>query len=100
MPAINFPPGCGEVLFCNRGQPSQLDRIEAKIDRLIKPPEPDRPIVGTKEAMRLLGARSRSALYRQLTKLGVQPYDKGKYRRVDLTNAIGRRALSREKTQA
>ncbi len=72
---------------------SQLDRIESKLDLLIK--EPDSPIVGTKEAMRMLGVRSPSALYRQLTKLGVKPYDTGKYRRVDITNAIGRRAMTR-----
>lgn len=73
----------------------QLDRIEAKLDRLIKPEE---PIVGTQEAMRLLGVGSVPALYRQLKKLDLRPYARGRYRRVDINNAIGRSALTREKT--
>lgn len=93
MPTGDFHP-TGNFFPSVKPEFVQLDRIEAKLDRLISGPEG--PIVGTKEAMRLTGAHSLSALYRQLTKLGIKPYLRGKYRRVDITNAIGRRALTRE----
>lgn len=66
---------------------AQLDRIEAKLDRLVSP---ELPIVGVEEAMKLTGAKSRSALYDHLKFLGVQPYARGRYRRIDIVNAIGR----------
>lgn len=72
----------------------QLDRIEAKLDRLIKP---EGPIVGTEEAMRLFGVRSMPALYRTLKKFQVKAYERGRYRRIDINAAIARKIYTREK---
>lgn len=68
-----------------------LQRIEAKLDRLISGPEA--PTIGREEIMRLTGTRSRTAMHEALKQLGVRPFSRGKYRRIDLTNAIGKRAL-------
>jgi hypothetical protein len=70
----------------------RLERIEAKLDRLIG--GPPAAIVTVKEAMYLTGCRSISALYRLLPELGVRPYVKGKYRRLELENAIAKHALN------
>lgn len=69
----------------------QLTRIEAKLDRLINGPQPE--ILGAREGMKLLGCRTYSAFYRRIKELGVKPVMYGKYRRVDFTNALARRAL-------
>lgn len=70
----------------------QLDRIEAKLDRIIG--GPPSPIVGCKELMRLTGCGSDSALRRLLPVLGIRPYVKGKYRRAEVENAIARKAFN------
>lgn len=75
---------------------AKLDQMDAKLDRLISGPE--LPIVGVKEAMRLTGSGTPRTLHRTLIKLGVQPYARGKYRRMDITNAIGRRILTKNKS--
>lgn len=73
----------------------RLDQIEAKLDRLIDGPPSD--IVGVAEAMRLAGAKTARSLHRAFIKLGVKPYARGKYRRLDITNAIGLRVLHAQK---
>lgn len=74
-----------------------LERIEAKLDRLISGPES--PIVGRAEVMRLTGTKSTSAMHAALKRLNVQPFAKGKYRRADITNAIARISLGRAAQQ-
>jgi hypothetical protein len=44
---------------------------------------------------RLLGCRSRSATYRELTTLGVKPYAGGKYFINEIHNAVARRSRAR-----
>lgn len=68
-----------------------LTRIEGKLDRVIAGPES--PTVGLKEAMRLTGDRSSRAFYRTAARLGFLPLARGKYRRLDILNALGRAAL-------
>lgn len=71
----------------------QLDRIEAKLDRALAGPES--PTVNVPEAMYLLGLRpkSRTSFYELCQFLHIQPFARGKYRRTDILNAIGRQAL-------
>lgn len=69
----------------------QLTRIEAKLDRLLAGPQ--NPVLSLSEAMRLTGSRSRQAFQRMVQKWGVHSFIRGKYRRVDLENAMGREAL-------
>lgn len=59
-------------------------------------PAPALEVVGTAEAMRLLGCTSTSALYRRLAQLGVRRVAQGSYRRADLINAIARAPLPRK----
>lgn len=70
---------------------ARLDRIEAKIDRLIGGPPAE--ILTTKEAMHMTGTRTYSSLYRILAIIGVRAYAKGKYRRLELQNAIAKQSL-------
>jgi hypothetical protein len=65
-----------------------LVRLEAKVDRLLAPPQA--PVVSFKEAMQLCGCKSRSSLQRMLAKLQVRNVSRGKYRRQDITNALAR----------
>jgi len=71
---------------------TRLDRIEAKLDRLLAPPLPD--ILTVREAMKMTGFRSIPSFYRALPVLGLRSYMKGKYRRSEVENAIARRSLS------
>lgn len=68
-----------------------LTRIEGKLDRVILGPES--PTVGLKEAMALTGCRSPRAFYRLADQIGFQRLARGKYRRLDILNALGRAAL-------
>lgn len=73
----------------------QLDRIEAKLDRVLNGPES--PTVDVAGAMFLLGISggNRTGFYERCRELQILPYTRGKYRRTDILNAIGRRALLR-----
>lgn len=68
-----------------------LTRIEGKLDRVIAGPES--PTVGLKEAMALTGCRSPRAFYRTCECLNIKSLKRGKYRRLDILNALGRAAL-------
>lgn len=72
-----------------------LTRIEGKLDRVIAGPES--PTVGLKEAMRLTGDRSSRAFYRTCGCLNITPLARGKYRRLDILNALGRAALQAQR---
>lgn len=69
----------------------QLDRIEAKLDRLIGGPEKE--TIGLREVMRILDCKSRPSAYRNLALIGVRAYSKNKYLLKDLRNAIARKQL-------
>lgn len=71
---------------------AQLARIEAKLDRLLTGPQA--PTLTTREAMKLTGTRSPQAFHRLMRKWNVHSFAKGKFRRVDIDNAMGRRALN------
>lgn len=77
---------------------AKLDVMDAKLDRLIGGPPPE--TIGVKEAMRLTGAKTARTLYDHLRLLGVKPYARGKYRRMDITNAIGLRILTKNKSSS
>lgn len=70
---------------------ARLDRIEAKLDRLIGGPTPD--VVSVKQAMPLVGVRTYSSFYRVISSLGVRPFLQGKYRRAEIENAVAKQAL-------
>lgn len=74
---------------------NQLDRIEAKLDRALA--EPPSPTVTLDEAMQLLQVKSRHTFYLRQAELCFQPYARGKYRRADILNAMGREALNRQR---
>lgn len=67
-----------------------LGRIEAKVEQLLRGPQPSS--LSVDQAMRLTGDQSRSAFRRTVNALGVRAYKRGFYRREDLVNAIGRRS--------
>lgn len=71
--------------------PQQLDRIEAKLDRLIGGPPSE--TVHLKEVMLMTGTRTYTSVYRTLQALCVKPYLHGKYRRKDIENAIAEKLL-------
>lgn len=73
---------------------ARLERIEAKIDRLIGGPPSE--IVRVREAMQMTGTRSYGAFYRVTSALHIRPYLKGKYRRSDIENALAKK-LFRDK---
>lgn len=68
----------------------QLNRIEAKLDRLIGP-EP--AVISCKQARELWGCKSNASLYRAAKTFGFHPVLHGKWRRLDWMNAITTRAL-------
>lgn len=70
---------------------AHLERIEAKLDRLIGGPPAE--VINGREVMLLTGDRSVAALHRTLTLLGIRPYKRGRYRRQEVINAVARRAL-------
>lgn len=74
---------------------TQLDRIEAKLDRVLA--VPPSPTVTLNEAMAMFGVKSRATFYLRQIELNFQPYARGKYRRTDILNAIGREALNRQR---
>jgi hypothetical protein len=82
-------------------QPTQLERIERKVDqltaRLLNGPES--PTVNAAGAMFLLGikARNYTSFYELCRELNLRPFAHGKYRRLDIMNAINSRALQRKK---
>jgi hypothetical protein len=69
---------------------AQLNRIEAKLDRLIGP-EP--AVISSRQARELWGVRSNTSLYRAAKTLGIHPVTHGHWRRLDWTNAITQRAI-------
>lgn len=73
---------------------AQLNRIEAKLDRLIGP---ESMVISSKQARELYGVRSNDALYRAAEKFGIHQVSHGKWRRLDWTNAITTRALTAKK---
>lgn len=73
-------------------QLDQLNRIEAKLDRLIKP---ESPVVDLDEVQFLTKCESRSAVHRFLQEFKIEPFHRGRYRRLDIMNAVGRRVLQR-----
>ena len=77
---------------------AQLDRIEAKLDRLIG--GPPKETITLHEAMALSGCHSETAFFRLRRRLGVLPFSKGKYRRAELENAIARMALQKRISQS
>lgn len=68
-----------------------LARIEAKLDRLIN--GPDREALSPAECMPLTGCKSLRAQFDWFKENQVRPYQRGKYRRVDVTNARDSKAL-------
>lgn len=68
-----------------------LDRLEAKLDRLIKGEEA--LVLTQPEAMKLLGSKSSRSFYRLTAELGIKPYSRGRYLRADLESAMASRAI-------
>lgn len=77
---------------------ARLERIEAKLDRLIGGEPAD--MIPVKEVMRLTGTKTYSSLYRILEKLQVHPFVKGKYRRIEVENAIAKKSLNDRLSQS
>lgn len=69
----------------------RLDRMEAKLDSLVKPPPPT--IIGVRDVMELTGCKSKTAQRVWFHKYGVKPYAHGKYIRLDVTNKVAALAL-------
>lgn len=69
----------------------QLTRIESKIDRLLAGPLD--PTLTVAAAMKLTGTRSHQSFHRLMRKWSVHSFARGKYRRIDIDNAMGRQAL-------
>lgn len=77
--------------------PSSMEQVARLVaERLAVLREPS-PTCRTSEVMHLLGCKSPAALYRLTAELGIVPYAQGRYRRLDVMNAIGRRALTAAK---
>lgn len=68
-----------------------LGRIEAKLDLLLKGPQS--PTLTIREAMKLTGDNSLRAFYRTCSLLGIVRVKRNCYRRTDIMNGLGRRAL-------
>lgn len=70
---------------------ARLDRIEAKLDRLLGGPAPE--IMTPKDVMKMAGFGSLPTVYRFLHSLRVRPFLRGKYRRTEVLNAMARKSL-------
>lgn len=71
-----------------------LLRLEGKLDRVLNGPAPaESPTVDVESAMLITGDKSKPSFYRTVVSLGVRPFKRGHYRRVELVNAMGRRSM-------
>ena len=69
---------------------SQLDRIEDKLDELLSY---DAQLISAREAMKMLGVKSQSMFWKITKRLKIRFVTKGRYRRLDIANAVAKAAL-------
>lgn len=69
----------------------RLDRIEAKLDLALN--KAPKEVLSAEECMSLTGCRSKRAQFDWFKKQGIKPYQRGRYRRLDVRNRVAHLAL-------